>query len=82
MKKNPLEIQHITTFDYKASPFEKVILPLGSLESHGGHLPLGTDALTAHLIAQDIAAKSAPDGHTLFVHSVAYVVNSLLYKVP
>lgn len=34
------------------------------------------------VIAQDIAAKSAPDGHTLFVHSVAYVVNPLLYKVP
>ena len=29
------------------------------------------------VIAQDIAAKSAPDGHTLFVHSVAYVVNPL-----
>lgn len=57
MKKNPLEIQQITTFDFKASPFEKVILPLGSLESHGGHLPLGTDALTAHLIALDIAAR-------------------------
>lgn len=57
MKKNPLEIQHWSSADFKAAPFEKAILPLGSLESHGGHLPFGTDALTAYLIALDIAAK-------------------------
>lgn len=57
MKKNPLEIQHLSSADYKKSPFEKVILPLGSLESHGGHLPFGTDALTAYLVALDIAAR-------------------------
>jgi creatinine amidohydrolase len=56
-KKNPLEIQHWNSADFKASPFEKVILPLGSLESHGSHLPFGTDALTAYLVALDIAAK-------------------------
>jgi creatinine amidohydrolase len=57
MKKNPKEIQHLNGTDWKAAPFHTVILPLGSLESHGGHLPFGTDALTAHLIAQDIAAR-------------------------
>jgi creatinine amidohydrolase len=57
MKKNPLEIQHLTASAYAAAPFEKVILPLGSLESHGGHLPFGTDAMTAHLVALDIAAR-------------------------
>jgi creatinine amidohydrolase/Fe(II)-dependent formamide hydrolase-like protein len=35
MKKNPQEIQHLTAEDYRDDPFEKVILPLGSLESHG-----------------------------------------------
>ena len=57
MKKNPLEIQHWSSADFAAAPFDKVILPLGSLESHGGHLPFGTDALTAHLVALDIAAR-------------------------
>jgi creatinine amidohydrolase len=57
MKKNPLEIQHLSSEDFAASPFEKVILPLGSLESHGGHLPFGTDAMTAHLVALDVAAR-------------------------
>ncbi len=57
MNKNPLEVQHLSPVDYRRSPFEKVILPLGSLESHGAHLPFGTDALTAHLLALDIAAR-------------------------
>jgi len=57
MQKNSSEIQHMTAADYLAAPFEKVILPLGSLESPGGHLPFGTDALTAHLISQEVAQR-------------------------
>ena len=57
MNKNPLEVQHLNGSDWKAKPFEKVILPLGSLENHGWHLPFGTDALTAYLIALDVAAR-------------------------
>ncbi len=56
MDKNRLEVQHLNAADWKKKPFDKVILPLGSLESHGPHLPFGTDALTAYLIALDIAA--------------------------
>lgn len=33
------------------------------------------------VIAQEIAARAAPDGYTIFVHSIAYVVNPMLYKV-
>jgi len=57
MDKNPHEIQHLTAADYHDAPFEKVILPLGSLESHGPHLPFGTDALTAYLVALEIAGR-------------------------
>jgi len=57
MAKNPYEIQHWNTADFKGNPFEKVILPLGSLESHGNHLPFGTDSLTPHLIALEVAAR-------------------------
>ena len=35
MTKNPLEIQHWNAADFRDGPFDKVILPLGSLESHG-----------------------------------------------
>ena len=57
MNKNTLEVQHLNGSDWKTRPFEKVILPLGSLENHGWHLPFGTDALTAYLVALDIAAR-------------------------
>jgi creatinine amidohydrolase len=57
MDKNPLDIQHLNAGDYRKQPFEKVILPLGSLESHGPHLPFGTDALTADIIAREVAAR-------------------------
>ena len=57
MTKNPLEIQHWNAADFQERPFDKVILPLGSLESHGGHLPFGTDAITAHLLALEIARR-------------------------
>jgi len=57
MDKNPLEVQHWSAADYGHKRFEKLILPLGSLESHGPHLPFGTDALTAYLIALEIAKR-------------------------
>jgi creatinine amidohydrolase len=57
MEKNPLLIQHLTAADYKTAPFTTVILPLGSLESHGPHLPFATDTLTAYQIALEVAAR-------------------------
>ena len=57
MTRDPLEIQHWNAADFQERPFDKVILPLGSLESHGGHLPFGTDAITAHLLALEIAKR-------------------------
>lgn len=57
MQKNPLELQHATAAEYLLTPPDKVILPVGSFESHGPHLPLGTDALTAHAIALEVAEK-------------------------
>jgi creatinine amidohydrolase len=60
MEKNPLELQHLNSLDFKKKNIQKVILPLGSFESHGYHLPFGTDALTAHSLALDIAAR-VPD---------------------
>ncbi len=57
MEKNPLEIQHRTPADDADAPVETVILPLGSLECHGPHLPYGTDALTAHALALAVARR-------------------------
>jgi creatinine amidohydrolase len=57
MEKNPLLVQHLTASDYQLVPFTTVILPLGSLESHGPHLPFATDTLTAYFLALEVAAK-------------------------
>ena len=57
MEKNRQEAQHLSAADYRERPFDLVILPLGSLESHGPHLPFGTDALTAYLVALEIAKR-------------------------
>ena len=34
-----------------------VIVPFGSIEQHGGHLPLGTDALLADIIGREVALR-------------------------
>jgi len=34
------------------------------------------------VVAQELVGKSAPDGYTFLVHSVSYVINPLIYKVP
>src|SRR5450631_3888853 len=39
----------------KASPL--VILPCGSVEQHGPHLPAGTDTLAANVIAHAVAER-------------------------
>jgi len=57
MEKNPLLVHHLTASDYQLVPFTTVILPLGSLESHGPHLPFATDTLTAYFLALEVAAK-------------------------
>jgi creatinine amidohydrolase len=57
MEKNALEVQRLTAADYRENPFQKVILPLGSLESHGPHMPFATDTLTAWMLAREVAAR-------------------------
>ena len=33
------------------------VVPFGSIEHHGGHLPLGTDALLADAIGREVAGR-------------------------
>ena len=37
---------------------DTIIIPVGSTEQHGGHLPLGTDSLLAIALAQEAAEKT------------------------
>jgi len=72
MKKNPHELQHLTAEDERNRQFDKVILPVGSLESHGLHLPFGTDTFTAYQLSLEIAER-VPD--TVVLPPVNYGVS-------
>ena len=42
----------------KDESFKTIILPFGSTEQHGPHLPLGTDTMVAMTLAEDAAIKA------------------------
>ncbi|MDB5805999.1 MAG: hypothetical protein JWN73_3321 [Betaproteobacteria bacterium] len=50
-------------------------------EAWGQPLVVDNIAGANGVIAQEQAAKALPDGYTIFVQSMAYVVNPLIYKV-
>ena len=43
------------------------ILPVGAVEAHGPHLPLGTDVIIAEAMATSGAEKLANGGHTVLI---------------
>ncbi len=55
--KKVVRLDHMNTKSFIEGKFDTAIVPLGSCESHGDHLPFGTDALTAHALGIAIAEK-------------------------
>ncbi len=57
---NPILMSDLSWVDYKArieSEHPPILLPVGALEQHGPHLPLGTDGLLSSSVAQDTARR-------------------------
>jgi creatinine amidohydrolase len=64
-----VRFEELNTADLLAARFDKVILPIGSCESHGDHLPFGIDAFIAYDLALAVAARVA---HTLVLPPIWY----------
>jgi creatinine amidohydrolase len=63
-----LEISRISSAEARA---DMVVLPTGSTEQHGPHLPLGTDALIAEGIARRLADKIGADMAPLLAYGLS-----------
>ena len=51
------DLNSINGHKYLAGEFDKVILPVGSVERHGNHLPIGTDTMVAYELSMLVAEK-------------------------
>jgi creatinine amidohydrolase len=49
-----------------------VLLPVGAIEQHGPHLPLATDLLTAHALAQVVAERHGDELDLLTLPPIAF----------
>ena len=52
-----VELYNINGHKYLEGKFDKVILPIGSTERHGDHLPMGTDSMVAYELSKLIAGE-------------------------
>jgi creatinine amidohydrolase len=55
---NRMDLMTWTDFQRAVKQNRLVLLPVGSLEQHGPHLPLGTDTLTVVALAERVALKT------------------------
>jgi creatinine amidohydrolase len=55
-----MKLEELSSFELRrlvGSGVESAVVPLGSIEGHGGHLPLGSDALLADFIGETVAKR-------------------------
>ncbi|ABC24523.1 creatininase family protein [Rhodospirillum rubrum] len=52
-----VQLEHMNTRVFVEGAYDTALIPLGSCESHGDHLPFAMDALTAHKLALGVAER-------------------------
>lgn len=52
-----VRLEELNTKSFLAGKFTTAIIPIGACESHGDHMPFGTDGLTAHALSVLAAEK-------------------------
>lgn len=69
-------LEHMTTEHFREKAFKVALVPVGTIEAHGRHLPLGTDnIIPAHIIAMIeermhdslLICPPVPYGHTFYL---------------
>lgn len=72
-----------TWTELKANKPAVVLLPVGSVEAHGPHLPLATDSIISDEIARRSAAELQSKGiHTLILPPIHYAVTDFSRDFP
>lgn len=52
-----VQLELLSTKEFVAAGFTAAIVPMGACESHGDHMPFGTDGMTAHALAVRVAEQ-------------------------
>jgi creatinine amidohydrolase len=52
-----VKLEEMNTRSFAESGYDTAIVPIGACESHGDHMPFGTDGLTSHALAVRIAEQ-------------------------
>ena len=71
----PWILQEVTLLDTKEQPYDVAVLPVGSVEAHGPHVPYGSDAYHSTAISEQICERAWKDG------ARAVVLPSIQYGV-
>ena len=71
-----VRLEELNTKSFITANFDTAIIPIGACESHGDHMPFGTDGTTAHALA----VKTAERLNTTFVLPPCYLGMSEHYK--
>ena len=53
-----IQFEQLNSHSLAEGTFDKAIVPLGSCESHGDHLPFGTDAIIAHKLTLEVGRRA------------------------
>ncbi|MHC1605022.1 MAG: creatininase family protein [Candidatus Methanofastidiosia archaeon] len=79
-----MKLENITTKDFKSCNFKVVVIPIGTIEAHGKHLPLGTDNIIPAKIVEFIEeefknevliAPLIPYGHAYYLEKWPGTIN-------
>lgn len=72
-----------TWIELRANPPAVVLLPIGSVEAHGPHLPLSTDVIISEEIARRAASElNAKGTATLILPTIQYVITDYSADFP